>query len=97
MLCHPTSIFVGFDIAFMYSKTILEISSRTNILLQAVLTGYQVDNVITITMKDASIIISSIGDTSCEIIRTYQIIFANVTFITTTDRISSINFVVRVL
>ena len=38
--------FVGFDIAFMYSKMILQISSRTNILLQAVLTGYQVDNVI---------------------------------------------------
>ena len=52
MLCCPTSICVGFDIAFMYSKTILEISSRTNILLQAVLTGYQVDNVITVTMKD---------------------------------------------
>ena len=51
MLCRPTSIFVGFDITFMYSKTILKISSRTNILLQAVLTGYQVDNVVTITMK----------------------------------------------
>ena len=71
MLCRPTSIFVGFDITFMYSKTVLEISSRTNILLQAVLTGCQVDNVITITMKDAPRIISSIGDTACEIIRTY--------------------------
>ena len=96
MLCRPTSIFVGFDIAFMYSKTILEISSRTNILLQAVLTGYQVDNVIAITMKDPPRIISSIGDTACEIIRTYQIIFANVTFVTTSDRISFINFVVWV-
>ena len=54
----------------MYSKTVFEISSRTNILLQAVLTGCQVDNVITITMKDAPRIISSIGDTACEIIRT---------------------------
>ena len=71
MLCRPTSIFVGFDIAFMYSKTILEISSRTNILLQAVLTGYQVDNAIAIIMKDPPRIISSIGDTACEIIRTY--------------------------
>ena len=73
MLCRPTSIFVGFDIAFMYSKTILEISSRTNILLQAVLTGYQIDNVITITMKDPPppCIISTVGDTACEIIRTY--------------------------
>ena len=69
MLCHPTSIFVGFDIAFIYSETDLEISSRTNILLQAVLTGYQVDNVITSTMKDTPRIISSIGVTACEIIR----------------------------
>ena len=68
MLCRPTSIFVGFDIAFMYSKTTLEISSRTNILFQAVLTGYQIDNVITITMKDPPRIISTIGDTACEII-----------------------------
>ena len=96
MLCRPTSIIVGFDIAFMYSKTILEISCRTNILLQTVLTGYQVDNVITITMKDPPYIISSISDTACEIIRTYKIIFANVTFVTTSDRISFINFVVWV-
>ena len=71
MFCCPTSTFVGFDIAFMYSKTVLEISTRTNILLQAVLTGHQVDNVITITMKNPPRIISSIGDTACEIIRTY--------------------------
>ena len=71
MLCPPTSIFVDFDIAFMYSKTDLEISSRTNILLQAVLTSYQVDNVITSTMKDTPRIISSIGDTACEINGTY--------------------------
>ena len=71
MLCRPTSIFVGFDIAFMCYETILEISSRTNILLQAVLTGYRVDNVITITMKDPLHIISSIGGSACEIIGTY--------------------------
>ena len=70
MLCRPISIFVGFEIAFMYSKTILELSSRITILLQAVLTVYLVDNVI-ITMKDTPRIISSIGDTACEIIRTY--------------------------
>ena len=52
MLCRLTSIFVGFDMAFIYSKTTIEISSRTNILFQAVLTGYQIDNAITITMKD---------------------------------------------
>ena len=71
MLCRPTSIFVGFDIAFMYSKTILEISSRTNILLQAALTDYQVDNVITITMKDPLVYYLLFGDTASEIIRTY--------------------------
>ena len=70
MLCHPTSTFVGFDVAFMYSETVFEISSGTNLLLQAVLTGYQVDNVIIITMKNPPHIISSIGDTTCEIIRT---------------------------
>ena len=71
MLCYPTSIFVGLEIAFMYSKTILEISRRTNILFKTVLTGYQIDNVITITMKDPRCIISSIGDTAWEMIRTY--------------------------
>ena len=70
MLCRLTSIFVGFDMAFIYSKTTIEISSRTNILFQAVLTGYQIDNAITITMKDPPRIISSIGDTACEIVRT---------------------------
>ena len=71
MLCRLTSIFVGFDMAFIYSKTTIEISSRTNILFQAVLTGYEIDNAITITMKDPPRIISSIGDTACEIVRTY--------------------------
>ena len=71
MLCSQTCIFVGLDIAFMYSKTILEISNRTNILFNAVLTGHQRDNIITITMKDSPCIISSIGDTACEIIGTY--------------------------
>ena len=70
MLCCPTSIFVGVDITFMSSKKILEISRRTNILFKTVLTGYQIDNVITITMKDPPCIISSTGDTACEIIRT---------------------------
>ena len=51
MLCRPTSIFLGIDIDCMYSKTILEVTSRTNIFLQAVPKGYQVDNVITITMN----------------------------------------------
>ena len=39
MLCSPTSIFAGLNIAFMYSKAIFEISSRTNVLLKTVLTG----------------------------------------------------------
>ena len=52
MLCNPTSIFIGFDIAFMYSKTILEISIRSNILFKAVITGYQIDSIITIKIKD---------------------------------------------
>ena len=71
MLFHPTSIFVGLDIPFMYSKTILKISSRTNILFKTVLTGYQIDNVITITMKDPRGKTYSICDTACEVIRTY--------------------------
>ena len=81
---------------FMYSKTILEISNRTNILFKTVLTGYQIDNVITIPMKNPRCIISSIGDTARELIKIYQIIFGNVTFVTTSDLVSSINFVVRV-
>ena len=71
MVCSPTPIFVGLDIAFMYSKMILEISSKTNILFKAFYTGYQIDNVITITMKDNPCIIYSIGETACEIIGTY--------------------------
>ena len=65
MLFHPTSILVGLDIAFVYSKMNIKISSRTNILFQAVLTSYQIDNIIKITMKDPPRIISSIGDTAC--------------------------------
>ena len=65
----PIYIFIGFDVAFMYSKTTLEISSRTNILFKTVLTGYQINHIITITMKDPSRVISSIGDTACKIIR----------------------------
>ena len=52
MLFRPTSVFVGFDIAFINSKTTLEICSRTNILFEAILTGYQINNVIIITMRD---------------------------------------------
>ena len=71
MLCSPISIFFCLDIAFMYSKTIFEISSRDNVFFKAVLTGYQIDNVNMITMKCTPCIISSIGDTACEIIGTY--------------------------
>ena len=42
--CRPTSIFVGFYVAFMHSKTTLKIKSRTNILFKAVLTDYKIDN-----------------------------------------------------
>ena len=71
MLCRPTSIFVCFDTAFMYFKTTHEISSRTNILFPAVFTGYQIDNVITITMRDSPRIMFSIGNTACETIKTF--------------------------
>ena len=71
MLCSPKSIFVGLGITLMYFETILEISSRTKILFNAVLTGYQKDNVNTITMKDTPCKISSVCDTACEIIGTY--------------------------
>ena len=77
--------FAGPDITFMYSKTIIEIGSRTNILFKKVLPGYQIDNVHTITMRDTPCIISSVGDTACEIIGTFEIIFENVTFVTTSD------------
>ena len=78
----------------MYSKMILEINNRTKVLFKAVLTGYQIDNVNTVTIKDSPHIISSLGDTACEIIGTCQIIFANVTSLTTKDRICSNNFLV---
>ena len=65
MLCRSTYVFLRFDIAFMYSKTTLEISSRTNIMFQAALTCYETDNVTIVTMKDPPPIISSIGDIAC--------------------------------
>ena len=46
MLFNPTYIFVGFDIDFIYSKTVVEINSRTKILFKTVLTGYQINNII---------------------------------------------------
>ena len=45
MLFSPTYIFVGFDIGFIYPKTVLEIDSRTKILFKTVLTGYQINNI----------------------------------------------------
>ena len=71
MLSHPTSFFAGLDIAFMYSKSMLEISRRTNIFFKVVITGYQIDIITTITMNEPLCIISSIGDTVCEIVGTY--------------------------
>ena len=65
MLCRSTYVFLRFDIAFKYSKTTLEISSRTNIMFQAALTCYEKDNVTIVTMKDPPPIISSIGDIAC--------------------------------
>ena len=71
MLYGTTSVFVGLDIAFMYSKSMLEISRRTNIFFKVVITGYQIDIITTITMNEPLCIISSIGDTVCEIVGTY--------------------------
>ena len=71
MLSHPTSVFAGLDIAFMYSKSMLEISRRTNIFFTIVITIYQIDKITTITMNEPLCIISSIGDTVCEIVGTY--------------------------
>ena len=52
-LCSTTSIFVILDIPFYVFKTILEFSSRTNVLFKTVLTGYRTDNINTIKMKDS--------------------------------------------
>ena len=41
MLCSPKSTFVGLDVAFMYSKTIPEISSKNKKMFEAVPTSYQ--------------------------------------------------------
>ena len=60
MHCSPRSIFADLDMAFMYSKTIPEINSRTNIMFKAVLKGYQIDN-----FNNTPCIISSMGDTAC--------------------------------
>ena len=65
-------------------------------MFQVVLTGYRIGNVNTITMKDTPCMISSIGGTAREIIGTCNTIFANVTFITTIDRITFNNFLVGV-
>ena len=70
-LCCPTFIIVGLDITFMYSITILKNSGQTNIFFKAIFTVNQIDNTNTITMKDTTCMISSIGDTACEIIGTY--------------------------
>lgn len=71
ILYSPIPNFAGLDIAFMYSKSMLEISRRTNIFFTIVITSYQIDKITTITMNEPLCIISSIGDTVCEIVGTY--------------------------
>ena len=46
-----------------------------------VISGYQIDNDNAVTIKFTPCIISSIGDTAWEMSGTYQITFANVTFL----------------
>ena len=52
------------------------------------------DDTIAITMEGTPCIIFSVGDTGCVVIETYKMIFANVAFLATTNRISSNNFFV---
>lgn len=82
--------------SFLYFKATLRVNSRTNVLFQTEFIVYQIDDIITvdiiaITMEETPCIIFSVGDTTCEIIRTHKIFFANVTFIAANDRISSNN------
>ena len=51
-------IFVGLIIAFVYFK----VNSRTNILFKTVLTGYQEDEVIAITMEKTPCVTFFVGD-----------------------------------
>ena len=48
------------------------------------------------TIEDTPYEIFSVVETACEIIIVLKIIFANITFIAASDRISSRNFFVRI-
>ena len=90
-----TPIIAGLNITFVNSKTNLKVNSRTNALFKTVFTRHRIDDVAAITIEDTQYATFSVGDTAYEIIIAHKIIFANVTFIATSDRISSSNFFAR--
>ena len=80
----------------MKSKTNLKVNSRTKALFKTVFTGHRIDDIIAVTIEDTPYEIFSVVETACEIIIVLKTIFANITFIAASDRISSGNFFVRI-
>lgn len=78
----------------MKSKTNLKVNSKA--LSKTVFTGHRIDDIIAVTIEDTPYEIFSVVETACEIIIVLKIIFANITFIAASDRISSRNFFVRI-
>ena len=77
-----TPIFLSFYVTFMNSESGIEINGWSYVLIFTVFTRNQVDNITAITTQIASDIIKPASNLTLKLIVSYQIIFADVTFLT---------------
>ena len=77
-----TPIFLNFYVTFMNSESGIEINGWSYVLIFTVFTRNQVDNITAITTQIASDIIKPASNLTLKLIISYQIIFADVTFLT---------------
>ena len=77
-----TPIFLSFYVIFMNSESGIEINGWSSVLIFTVFTRNQIDNISAITTQIASDIIKSASNLTLTLIISYQIILADVTFLT---------------
>ena len=89
-----TPIFFGLNITLVNSKSTFEIQSRPYILIITVGTGHQINNIGAFTSRFTSDIIYSTCNLPFEYSVRYKKILANITFVTTVNKIFNL-FIVR--
>ena len=79
---NATPIFLSFYVTFLNSESGLEINGCSYVLIFTVFTRNQVDNITAVTTQITSDIIKPTSNLKLKVIISYQIIFADVTFLT---------------